>query len=119
MTHSLNGYDKYRKNIKAILTQSDFKILPNYWGFIYHIKIKPKCGQQPDCSNLIGSFEDGLVKSGKLSDDNWRVIPYFAVFATESKALPYTQLDFYQVDSLLDFLKCVCLIFGEKFKLSK
>lgn len=117
MTHALNGYGKYRKEINRVLTKSDFRILPNYFAFIYHIKVKPKAGQQPDCSNLIGSFEDGLVKAGLIKDDNWRVIPNAMFIATESKHLPFSQLDFYQVDSLVDFLKCVIIIFGEQSRI--
>jgi hypothetical protein len=117
MTHALNGYGQWRKDVRKIIEDCDLQILPGYFAFIYHLKIKPKAGQQPDCSNLIGSFEDALVKSGRLKDDNWRVIPFFAVFATESKGLPYSQLDFYQVDSLQEFFRCCLIILGSKLKI--
>ena len=117
MTHALNGYGDYRKQIDKVLRVSGFRILPNYFAFIYHIKVKPKPGQQPDCSNLIGSFEDAMVKGGYLKDDNWRMIPNAMFIATESKHLPFSQLDFYQTDSLADFLKCVIIIFGQQTKI--
>lgn len=117
MTHALNGYGQWKKDCIRIINASDLQILPGYFGFVYHLKIKPKCGQQPDCSNLIGSFEDALVKSGRLKDDNWRVIPYFAVFASESTELPFSQLDFYQVDSLPEFFRCILIVLASKLKI--
>lgn len=105
MTHSMYGYRDWQASIINSLSSNGFKWLPNAY-YLYDIEISSKRGRPPDLSNLIGSWEDVLVKAGYIQDDNWKFINRFYTQGRFVQSLGVNpRLNFYQTDNLEMYCK--------------
>lgn len=82
MTHYANNYGQWQTETARILKSTGFEMPETFTVLSLRIFL---CGRgRPDVENMVGAWQDLLVKHGYLKDDNFIHLPEIHAKATKS-----------------------------------